>query len=232
MLNLDKRLSMVASLVRPGHILCDIGTDHAYLPVYLIQNNIIPKAFAGDLREGPLENAKTTVSKYGLEDRITLVLSNGLTQFKDCYLTDFVIAGMGGNLISDILKDSPFVNVKNNHFVFQPQSHAEDLREYLYNTGFEIIKEAAVKDGKHIYIAIEAEFNESPKTLPIIPRWKYYVGEMSHSDSSCAKEWLQYVITRLETRKNAIKNMESSKREVMELEEIIENIEREIREEF
>ncbi len=214
-------------MVRPNHTVCDIGTDHAYLPVYLIQNGIIESAFAGDLREGPLENAKSTVEKCGLEGKVTLKLSPGLEKFDGYNLTDFVIAGMGGNLISDILKDSPWVNKKGNHFVLQPQSHAEDLREYLYNTGFEIIKEKAVKDGKHIYIAIEAQFKEAPNKLPEIPRWKYFVGEMANSESPESKDYLEYIIKRLETRKTALENNNQNSKEAEELKSIIEKIKEE-----
>ncbi len=159
MVKLDTRLKMAADEVRHGKKIVDIGTDHAYLPVYLIENNICPSAIAADIGKGPLENAKKVVSvSKDLSEKIELRLSDGLKEIKPYEAEDIVIAGMGGILISEILSAAPWVKDETKRLILQPMSHAEDVRRYLCENGFEIIKEKACSDGKHNYILIVAEF--------------------------------------------------------------------------
>lgn len=201
MLKLSNRLQMVAGLVRPGQRIADIGTDHAYLPVYLLLNNLIPDAYACDLREGPLQNAKQTVERYGVADKVELVLSDGLKALMPGLCHDFVIAGMGGNLIADILAASPWVLDAGNHFVLQPQSHAEDLREYLVNSGFEIIKESVTAEGKHMYLAMEVIYTGVVKDVPVT---YYYLGELPNSDSELKSDYISFIYDRLKIRRDAL----------------------------
>lgn len=155
---LTPRLSAAASLIKGGGIVADIGTDHGYLPVFLIQQNKISGAIGADIGKGPLENAAKTVSRYGLSDRISLRLSDGLKEFKENEVDEIVFAGMGGTLIAEKLKETPWIKNPNLHFIFQPQSRAEDLREFLYSNGFEIGKEIAVKEDERYYIAFDAVY--------------------------------------------------------------------------
>ena len=94
-INLDSRLSLVASFVRKGSRVADIGTDHAYIPVYLVQTGVSPSAVAADLRKMPLENAKKTIEQYDLSSKISTVLSDGLDGIEKNCCDDIVIAGMG-----------------------------------------------------------------------------------------------------------------------------------------
>ncbi len=150
---------MVAEEVRSGKKIVDIGTDHAYLPAYLIENNISPCAIAADIGKGPLENAKKVVAtSEKLRENIELRLSDGLKEIKPDEAEDIIIAGMGGILISEILSAAPWVKDETKRLILQPMSHAEDVRRYLCQSGFEIIKEKACSDGKHNYIIIVAEF--------------------------------------------------------------------------
>ena len=206
MLKLTDRLQMVAEMVRPGKMLADIGTDHAYLPVYLILNNVIPCAVAADLREGPLENARQTVEKYDIADKVKLVLSDGLKELEKTDCHDFTIAGMGGNLISDILANSPWVNENGNHFVLQPQSHAEDLREYLMSTGFRILRENVTKEGRHLYSAMEVVYTGRVDTFS---EAYTYIGEIMNSECELKFEYLDSVIKRLEIKYNSIQKSEN-----------------------
>ena len=193
-MKLDKRLFMVASMVLPCDVLADIGTDHAYVPVYLIENNIVKKAYAGDVRVGPLNNAKKTVEREGLSEKIIPILSDGLKEIPHD-AKNFVIAGMGGELIAKILADSPWVEEVGNHFVLQPQTHPEDLREYLFQNGYEIIREDVVRDGRHLYIALEVVFTGEQKNFEKID---CYLGELLNSKSEYKLEYLEQVIKRLE----------------------------------
>ncbi len=157
-IKLTERLLAAASLIRGGGIVADIGTDHAYLPVYLIQTGKIQSAVAADIGKMPLENAAKSVEFYGLTDKIELRLSDGLNSFVPEDATEFVFAGMGGTLIAEKLKETPWIKNKKYHFVFQPQSRAEDLREFLYSNGFSINEEKATHEGRRVYIAFDATY--------------------------------------------------------------------------
>jgi tRNA (adenine22-N1)-methyltransferase len=154
------RLLTAASLVRKGTKAADIGTDHAYLPIYLIKNNISSKVLACDLRKGPLDNARENVIKAVCENEIELRLSDGLDFVKSDEVDDIIICGMGGTLIADILSRADWL--KNSHYnlVLQPQSHVDDLRRYLFENGFEIFKEIPVTDDGRDYIIINSAFRE------------------------------------------------------------------------
>ncbi len=156
MIKLTQRLSAAASLVKGGGIVADIGTDHGYLPIYLIQSGKIEKAIAADIGKMPLENARKSVAQYELSDRIELRLSDGLNSFKENEVDEIVFAGMGGTLIAEKLKETPWIKNEKLHFVFQPQSRAEDLREFLFANGFEIGEEIATREGNRFYIAFDA----------------------------------------------------------------------------
>ena len=157
MKNLSPRLEAVASLVRKGRRVADIGTDHAYLPVYLVQSGVADFCIAADLRKGPLENAKKAVEEAGLEENIILRLSDGLQKFEPDEVDEIVIAGMGGILIAQIIEAAPWLQKGGKHLVLQPMSHPEILRKYLLDNGFCIIDERLVKEDK-IYQIILAEY--------------------------------------------------------------------------
>ncbi len=156
--SLSPRLTAVASLVKGGGIIADIGTDHGYLPIYLVQNSKIKGAIAADIGKLPLENARKSVNEYNLQDDIQLRLSDGLKNFSSEEVNEIIFAGMGGTLIAEKLSESPWIKNENLHFIFQPQSRAEDLRRYLYENGFEILNEISTHEGRRVYIAFDAVY--------------------------------------------------------------------------
>lgn len=158
-MKLDNRLSAVASLVNKCDCIADIGTDHAYLPVYLIGNNKARRAVAADVRKGPLDNARKTVSQYGLEDKIELRLSDGLNSFKEGEVREIAVCGMGGHLIADFIRRTAWLKSPETHLVLQPMTHAEDLRKTLFDNGFYIDREVAAADGDKLYIALSAYYS-------------------------------------------------------------------------
>ena len=207
---------MAADEVRQGKKVVDIGTDHAYLPAYLIENNICPSAIAADIGKGPLENAKKVVStSKELSDRIELRLSDGLKEIESDETDDIVIAGMGGILISEILTAAPWVKDETKRLILQPMSHAEDVRRYLCENGFEIIKEKACTDGKHNYIIIVAEFrnkiNDKNEAF-------YYKGLIQYDKSSDAQKYHQSRMASLIKKRDALKN---AGQDVNDIEKII-----------
>ena len=203
MIKLDARLKMAAEEVRPGKRIADIGTDHAYLPAFLIENNICPSAIAADIGKGPLENArKITSTSKDLSDRIELRLSDGLKEIKEDEVDDIVIAGMGGILIAEILTAAPWVKDENKRLILQPMSHAEDVRKYLCENGFEIIKEKACTDGRHNYIIIVAEFRnkENDKDEAF-----YYKGLIQYDESEDAQKYHNARMASLIKKRDALK---------------------------
>ena len=149
-IELSKRLKAVANMVTQGNIVADIGTDHAYIPIYLIENNIVPKAYALDVNKGPLDIAEEHVNAHGFQDKITLRLSDGLDALKENEAETVVIAGMGGALQIRILSSN--MNIVNSlkELVLQPQSELMKVREFLIREGFYIKDEDMVIDeGKY-----------------------------------------------------------------------------------
>lgn len=162
MITLDKRLSAVAALVRRGSRLADIGTDHAYLPVYLVQTGVCPVAIASDIGAGPLEAARHTVTVAGLTSEIALRLGDGLATVSADEVDDIAIAGMGGETIAAILEAAPFVRDRRLRLILQPMTRAEDLRRWLLTHGFMILEEHLIIDGRHLYPVMAAEYTAAP----------------------------------------------------------------------
>ena len=201
-INLTPRLSAAASLVKGGGIIADIGTDHGYLPIYLIQSGKIEKAIAADIGEMPLENARKSVAQYGLADKIELRLSDGLNSFMENEVNEIVFAGMGGTLIAEKLKETPWIKNKVLHFVFQPQSRAEDLREFLYSNGFEIGTEIATHEGSRFYIAFDAFYTGEVREFTIAD---CFLGKLPKTDD--AKMHIGKQVNRLQKRYDATKEI-------------------------
>ena len=130
-------------MVRSGNIAADIGTDNAYLPAWLILNNICPSALACEVRKGPLDNAKKTVEQYGIEEKITLRLSDGFDKIEPFEAQDFIMCGMGGTLMEELVSRTEWLKDTTKRLIVQPQSHSEDIRRFFVENGFEILFEDA-----------------------------------------------------------------------------------------
>lgn len=152
---LTQRLSACASLVREGASLIDIGTDHGYLPIWLLKSGKINKAIAADIGEGPLLSAKTNAKKY--EADLECILSDGFKSITGDSFNTAVIAGMGGELISKILSEAPFEIDESKTFILQPMTAAKELREYLYKEGYSILTEITLKDMGKIYSVMKVQ---------------------------------------------------------------------------
>ncbi len=223
-IKLDKRLLSVASMVKKGSVVADIGTDHAYLLCYLLENEICEKGIAADLRKGPLENARQTVIASGLNEKVELVLSDGLQNIKENSCDTIVIAGMGGILISEILEKAPWVKNKNIHIIAQPMSHSETLREYFVKNGFKILKEKTSTDSKHYYCVMSAVYTgEKQEKSPAY----YYLGELLSNSDETTKIYIEKMLTSLKKRNDAL--IKCGKEDVL-LNETVKEIETEIKE--
>jgi len=156
-MQLAGRLAALAACVPPGSIVADIGTDHAYLPVFLIEAGISPKVIATDLNPGPLESAARTVAERHLEKSIELRLGNGLKVLKPEEAEVVVLAGMGGNTIREILAAAQDILKNVKRLVMQPMADAGDLRVWLAENGWKIVGEKLVEEEGRIYAIITAE---------------------------------------------------------------------------
>jgi tRNA (adenine22-N1)-methyltransferase len=148
---LDKRLTAIAELVREGARVCDVGTDHAYLPCHLARSGKYGRIYACDLNEKPLKFAKSRVEKQGAD--VVLIQSDGLKNVPVC--DDVIIAGMGGELIAEIVEKIPFSN-PNLRLILQPMTRQEHLRQGLHKAGYEIILEKTVIENNRKFTIIYA----------------------------------------------------------------------------
>ncbi|MGF0018251.1 tRNA (adenine(22)-N(1))-methyltransferase [Sporofaciens sp. SGI.106] len=149
-MELSKRLHAVAGLVTEGASVADIGTDHGYIPIYLIENGVAGKVIAMDINEGPLERAREHIEEHGLAQQIETRLSDGLEALKTGEADTVITAGMGGGLVIHILEARPEITKDVKYFILQPQSEIAKVRRFLNENGFISIAEDMVEeDGKY-----------------------------------------------------------------------------------
>ena len=156
---LPKRLSLIASMVDRGAVVADIGTDHAHLPIYLVNNNVCPSALACDIKESPLESGRQNIVLCHLEDKIQTRLSDGLSSIKSNEADTFTIAGMGGDMIIHILSSCPYIFDDKYTLILQPMTKYPTLMGWLFDNGFEILRQECIHEGKHYYTVIKACFS-------------------------------------------------------------------------
>lgn len=163
-ISLTPRLAAVSSLVSGGFV-ADVGTDHAYLPIYLVETGAAFRAVASDIRREPLARARENIEAAGLSDKIETVSANGLNGLEKYPITDVVIAGMGGMTVIDILNASDFIKKNRTHLILQPVQNAEELCVYLYENGFFIDREATVIDNGRVYRVISASYDGKKRDI-------------------------------------------------------------------
>lgn len=148
-MELSKRLKAVAAMAGSGYRLADIGTDHAYIPIWLVSRGSIPWAVAMDVNEGPLDRAKENIRQNGLEKKIETRISDGFAALRPGEADTAVIAGMGGGLTVRILRDGMEAVNSLKECILQPQSEIDKVRTFLLEEGFSFIREDMVEeDGK------------------------------------------------------------------------------------
>lgn len=154
MIKLSKRLQMVADYVLSGGVVADIGCDHGFTSIYLMENQMAKHVIAMDINKGPLERAKENIMQYGLEESISLRLSDGAKALAAGEAETLLISGMGGNLICRILKESETVIRTAKELVLSPQSEVHQVRRLLHQLGFCIAAEDMVLDQGKYYVVI------------------------------------------------------------------------------
>lgn len=164
-MELTPRLQAIADQIPQGAHLADIGTDHGYLPVWLLQNRRIDSAIAADLREGPLNRAKETAQRFGVAEQISFRLCDGLTDIRRSEADTIAIAGMGGETIISILEAAPWTK-EGALLLLQPMTGLAELRQWLQSNGYEIVKECIACEGERLYSVMSVKGGHMPPLSP------------------------------------------------------------------
>lgn len=158
---LSPRLMLVKSFIRRGDRVADIGTDHALLPVYLVESGISSSVIASDIGSGPLDSGRKTAAAAGVSDKIRFVQAPGLTGILPGEADTFVIAGMGGETISGIIEQCPWSLSERNRFILQPQSKVRELMEFCGNAGLQVQDAGIIRDAGRMYIAFSCALGQT-----------------------------------------------------------------------
>lgn len=214
-LNISKRLQYIAGLVKRDGVSADIGTDHGYLPVFLAKNDICRHIIAMDVRKGPLKKAEANIKAYGVEEKISLRLSDGLDKLEKEEADTITISGMGGRLIQSILLKGLDKLTKRTKIIVSPQSEIREFRIFLKQNGFLILRENMLEEEGQFYPIIECVYLGGDYSNEVIEEAEYRYGkqpltEKNESLKKCLLKELATVndlidrLMRLERREQAL----------------------------
>ncbi|MBE6933465.1 MAG: SAM-dependent methyltransferase [Ruminococcaceae bacterium] len=153
-LPVSKRLLACAAYIRPDDVVADVGCDHGYLGIYLLTEGIAKRVIASDINEGPLQSARRNAEKYGVTNKMTFYLSDGVAGIPRDFDT-LICAGMGADTMISILSAAPWLKSDRYRLILQCQSKTPLLRRYLSENGWSIAKESVLKDGRFLYTVME-----------------------------------------------------------------------------
>lgn len=207
-MKLSKRLQKIADFVPKESTVADIGTDHGFIPVYLIENNISKKVIGTDISRGSLEKIIELIKKEGLEDYIEVRLGDGLDILNPYEVDTLIIAGMGGILIGEILENGKKVASSIQNYILQPMVGAKELRKYLVNNGFQIIDEDLVFEEDKYYEVIFAKKGNQYIEKDIYYEISQILIEKKHP---LLKSFLEYKKSKIEKIINEVKLVETDK---------------------
>ncbi len=163
MLNYSPRIEKLWQLAGQCNCLGDVGTDHAFVPIHMVETGMAPKAIASDVNKGPLQRASAGVKDAGLEGKIQLRLGSGLTVYQPGECDVFIVAGMGGLLIAEILQEGGHVAKAADKLILQPNTCIPDLRKYLWDSGYQIQDENTLSEREHTYIFLTVKYTGVPR---------------------------------------------------------------------
>ena len=201
---LTPRLSCAAEFVRRGAVFADVGTDHAYLPIFLLEEGKISRAVCSDINEGPLLNAENNAREHGLSDKMEFILTDGAEALSGKGITDIALCGMGGELIADIIEKAPYLKNESLNLILQPMSKQAHLRRYLASRGFKISEEKYTTEGKHNYVTMLAKYVGAPYEISAL---EAEIGYPSYDFSENAAR-LSYVLERERALLKSLKGKE------------------------
>ena len=219
-MELSKRLKRIAEHVDKCESVADIGTDHGYIPIYLVKEGICKKAIASDINKGPIEKAKVNVAFEGVSNKVKCLLGPGLNPLKVGEVNGVILAGMGGNLTRDILLADMDKVKKYDFIILQPAQNPEVLGEFLYKNDYEIIDEDLIKDEGRFYELFKVKYNENSEKLAFEDELEYEVSPLLREKGHpLFKEFIEEKINRCETILSFIKeDTEAAKKRKSDLE--------------
>ncbi len=191
---LDNRLMLCANFVRNGAKLADIGTDHAYLPVWLCRIGKCPSAIAADINPEPLKRGYATIINAQMSDKVKTRLSDGLKEIKADEADDIVISGMGGELIAKILSECEFSKDSSKHFILQPMTKSEYLIKWLCENGYKILKQNCCTAAKKCYTVLLVKYTGEIAEKDEI---YFYLAELSPNTNETHLRFVRSHINRL-----------------------------------
>ncbi len=193
-ISLSPRLQACSSFVHAGDRVADVGCDHGYLGIYLLTNGIAASVIASDVNEGPLQSALKNGEKYGVRDRMSFYLSDGVRNIP----RDFdvmVCAGMGADTMISILDSAPWLKNENYRLILQCQSKTPMLRQYLDANGWKITEESVLRDGRFLYTVMEVIYQPD---CPRLHSWEYHFPPaLLKNPAPELPEYYNQVLTRL-----------------------------------
>ena len=170
-MELSGRLAAIAAMVPPGSRLADVGTDHGFLPVYLLKTGRIAGAVASDLRPAPLEKARHNAARHGVADKISFRLCPGLEGIAPGEADVIAMAGMGGETILHILEAAPWTKEGGYRLLLQPMSSQPELRSWLWRSGYRILRETVARDNGRLYAVLEVTGGEESASPTLGELW-------------------------------------------------------------
>lgn len=204
---LSNRLLACASLVHPGARVADIGCDHGYLGIHLLKENIASFVIAADINEGPLQSAMRNALKFGFKDQMAFFLSDGVRNIPRDF-DSMVCAGMGGDTMIHILENAPWLKSEQYRLILQCQSKRPELRKYLYENGFSILRETLAQDGKFIYPVMEAIYKPA---APLSPAQYHITPMLLESGSELLPAFMDRIIGGVEATVNGLEKNRGEK---------------------
>jgi len=200
---ISKRLMTAIGMIQKGANVADIGCDHGYLGIYLVQNGIADYVLLSDLREGPLSAAKKNAVKFGVADKMDFVCADGFSGVDPEKVDTLICCGMGGDLIRKIIENSPWVRDHRYTLILQPQSGQSEFRKWLVSQGFSILEEQPVLDERFIYFSMKVRY--TGEVTKLTPGQAYVTPQMLESKSEDLPAYIDRVLSGLE---KSIKGME------------------------
>lgn len=222
---LSERLLKTASLVPPCGTFLDVGTDHAYLPVYLIKKGICKKAIASDVKKGPLDSAKKTAQAFDVLNLIDLRLGSGFETVAKGEADCAVVAGMGGKLISELLAASKDTARSIKRLILQPMTAVYELRKFLYENNYTIDSEILAKEDFKLYHILSV----SPKPSPPLKDTELFMGtHLLSEENEYFAEYTARQINKLKKQIDGLKKSKSAQKQKIlpEKEKFLEDIEK------
>lgn len=229
---ISNRLLCCAELVRPGARVADVGCDHGYLGIYLLANHIASAVAAMDLREAPLEKARQNARRFGTSEQMSFAVCNGLDGLAAGEADTVICAGMGGETIALILDACQWTRDERVSLILQPQSGGNDLRRWLGENRFSILRERLVRDGGFLYFVMEARYGGGE---PLSPGAQYVSPALLAGGGALLGEYFDRVIrgiqkavdgiarSSLETEQRRMGYYEQALREILEMRERYDN---------